>query len=1149
MRILLFISLFFSHFIFAQLSNKHWIPPIHARDASVVSDHYLYLSTPNPIPFLVNITYGNGTAIQGSPFTISQGNPQTIQIGSGQPSAMFMDIQDVNIPTDSGGLVLTGTEDFYATFKVRSQNHAEILVSKGIPGIGTSFRLGSLPQNNTGFSRNFVSSFMATQDNTTVTVSDYNNGVVFASGSGDINLDSQTFSLNKGQSVVLSGYSDNSPNLTGFVGALLASDKPIAVVTGNALAGMLSQNDGQDFNLDQIVSVEEVGVEYIIVKGNGSDNSELPLVIATQDNTDVFVNGSVTPITNLNAGDYFLIPSSNYQGSNNNQNIYVTSSSPIYMYQILAGSQSDATNGLNFIPPLSCFFQKSVDLIPSINTIGNTNYSADIIALTYANAIVSINGTPTSSVSQSVQGSAQWATYRIPGFSGNVVVESTGPLAVGVFGASGAAGFSGYYSGFGSEPKDTETILCSSGTTNLLDEIEGNPASGGTWTPPLFSGTDFFDPNNDLPGIYNYSYIGDCSIIDVDITVSVEQAPFAGNDTNLTVCRTDTPVDLFLLLGAGVTNGGIWSPTLTSETSLYDPAVDVSGNYTYTIAANDVCDEIIATITVLNNPIPTIAAITNLEACDDDIDGDDTNGFATFNLSSKTTEILNGQSGVAITYHINQLDANANINPLNNYYSNSQSVYVRLTNTSTNCFNITSFNLIVNPIPFVSQAVNLKQCDTDVDAIADFNLNFAQLLISLDTSLVYSFYTTFLEAQNGTSPILNTQTYTAANNSVVWAIAVNTNGCKSRIIQVNLLVSTTVPVTNIVLEECDVFIDANDPNNDGFDYFDLTGASSQILSQFPVGQSLQVSFYENVSDASAGQNEINTSIPYRNSIANNQLLWVRVDSSVNNECFGLDQYVNLIVNPLPAINLGSDFNICLNPYTGSGFQTINATPISPGNYSYTWTPTNPTINSFGNQSAVYTVTQSGTYSVVVKNTDTNCTETDSVSASLSSEPESVSAILTTPFFSPGLASIEALPVGGYGVYEYSIDSGLSWQPSSVFNGLLNGTYTVLVRDIDNQCGIVESQAILTVTYPAFFTPNGDGYHDFWNIYGLLDSYEANIYIFDRYGKLIKEIKSNSIGWDGTFNGKPVLSSDYWFKVQYTQNEIRQEFKSHFALIR
>lgn len=1152
MRLSLLVAFIFTNFMFGQLSNKHWLPPLHARDVSVVNDHYLYLSTPEPVPFTVKVTTGNGTPIPGSPFTISQGNPQTINIGNSQPSNMFLNAVDVNVVTDNYGLILEGNKDFYATFKIRAENHAEILVSKGKPGIGTSFRAGSVPQYYDSPVRNFVTSFMATEDNTTVDVSDYDSNVVFISGTGNFSAPTQNFLLNKGQSVVLSGYTNVAANRTGFIGALITSDKPIAVSTGNALGGTeLNQVGGskQDFNLDQIVATDQVGSEYIVVKGNGSESSELPLVIATEDNTNIFVNGNATPIATINAGEYFLIPTSNYQGTNN-LNMYITSSKPIYLYQILAGGLSDATSGLNFIPPLSCFFQKSVDLIPRIDSIGFNQYFTDILVLTYTNSIVTINGVVTNALPQTVLGSNDWVTYRISGFSGNVVVESTGPLAVGIFGTDGdAVGFSGYYSGFGSEPKDTNTIICSSGTTNLLDKIDGNLEAGGDWLPLLSSNGDIFDPAVDAQGIYNYTYDGECGLVSVFITVTIEQAPNAGIDNTIILCATDPQVDLFTLLGTNVTTGGTWSPLMASGNGIYDPRIDADGVYTYTIEANDVCDEQTSTVTVTKNPSPTISAILDFEVCDDIVDGDDSNGFMMFDLSSKNAEILDGQTGITVTYHINQVEAENNVNPQNNYYSNSQLVYVRLTNTTTNCFSTTSFNLVVNSLPVVTNNVDLKQCDVDTDAITDFNLTKADILISNDTSLSFSYFTTQLAAENNTAPIINVTNYTAPNNGVIWTRVENDNNC-FRVVRVNLIVSTTSPINNIPLYECDEYIDATDPSNDGFDYFDLNDATLLILNQFPPNQNLQVSYYNNQANATAGLNPITNLSNYRNTVANNQLLWVRIDSSVNNECFGLGEFVELIVDPIPNFDLGTDFEICLDPVTGAGSQTINATPITAGNYSYNWTPTNPTSDSFGNESAIYTVSQSGTYSVVVTNLDTQkqCEKMDSVVVTLSSEPVSVSAVLITPLFSAGTASIEALPVGGFGIYEYSIDNGMNWQPSPIFSGLTNGNYTVLVRDTE-LCGIAYSQSVQTVTYPPYFTPNGDGFNEYWNINGLLQSYQGKIMIFDRYGKLLKEIKPNGNGWDGTYNGQPMPSTDYWFKIEFTQNGKKQEFKSHFSLKR
>ncbi len=89
-----------------------------------------------------------------------------------------------------------------------------------------------------------------------------------------------------------------------------------------------------------------------------------------------------------------------------------------------------------------------------------------------------------------------------------------------------------------------------------------------------------------------------------------------------------------------------------------------------------------------------------------------------------------------------------------------------------------------------------------------------------------------------------------------------------------------------------------------------------------------------------------------------------------------------------------------------------------------------------------------------------------------------------------------------------------------------------------------------MNYPKFFTPNGDGHNDTWNIKGLSVQPDAKIYIFDRFGKLLKQLSPAGEGWDGTFGGRPVPSTDYWFTVEYNDFQgNRREFKGHFSLKR
>ncbi len=1163
----LFIFLaFFTFFInYAQLSNKHWLPPLHSRDASAIENHFLYISTPETVPFQVTVTTGNGTPIAGSPFTISQATPVVVSVGSGQPTDMFLDISDVNIVKNDKGLILEGLKDFYVSFRMRAANHAETLISKGRPGIGTSFRLGSTPQGGEVTIRNFVSSVMATENNTVINLSDYNANVVFVSGAGNITSDTQTFTLNAGESVVFSGYTNVTDNWTGFIGALLTATKPVAVSTGNATGGVSSM--GSDFTLDQIVSSSQIGTEYIFIEGNGLPLMESPLIIADADNTDIFVNGNTVAVITLNAGDFYLVPNSQYQGTTN-KNIYVKSSKPVFAYQLIGGSATYPTSGLNFIPPLSCFFQESVYL-PAISEIGTSTYNADLMILTYSNATITINGTPiNTSQAQAVLGNTDWVTYRISGYTGNVNVVSTGPLAVGVFGASGAAGYAGYYSGFGSAPQDTPVTVCSSTTTNLFDAISGNPGTGGTWTVPgggaQLAG-NLFNPAINIAGEYIYSFTKTCNssptFISVKVNVTIQQANNVGTSTTKNTCKNESPFDLFPLLGSGVTTGGTWSFNgVNRPNSTFNPAPnnDLSGTYTYTIPASGVCPALSSNVVVTNYDLPTLVTIPDFKECDDALDGNDTNGQTTFNLTLKTTEIINSQVNVAVTYHLLPNEAIAGTNTITSYTGPNTIICVRLFNTVTNCFNTASFNVVVTPKPIVNPIITLKQCDSDTDSITDFNLTEANVILSNQSNLTFTYHATPLDAQNDVAPLTNAANYTSPNNGLVWARIENTDGC-FRTSQVNLIVSATqIPATfqKIILEECDDYIDLNDPDTDGIDYFDFASATNSfasatntILALFTNSSNLTVTYYTTEAQALAEVNPIDTTDPdgFRNTVPNLQNIWVRIDSNINNDCVGLGQYLDLKVNPLPNFDIIDYKILCVQPGSGAGSFGINATPIVPGNYSYSWTPTNPNTTG-GQQNAIFNASASGIYKVVVTNTATLCSREDELELFISSAPNSVILELVSEIFSSGLATIQAEVLGGFGSYEFSLNQ-VDWQTSPVFTNLANGVYTVYAKDINGCLPIKQSNTVTTISYPNYFTPNGDTYNDTWNISGLTPEFAAKIFIFDRYGKLIKQINPYASGWDGKLNGEELPSTDYWFKIEYKEAGVQKEFKSHFSLKR
>jgi valyl-tRNA synthetase len=134
---------------------------------------------------------------------------------------------------------------------------------------------------------------------------------------------------------------------------------------------------------------------------------------------------------------------------------------------------------------------------------------------------------------------------------------------------------------------------------------------------------------------------------------------------------------------------------------------------------------------------------------------------------------------------------------------------------------------------------------------------------------------------------------------------------------------------------------------------------------------------------------------------------------------------------------------------------------------------------------------------------------------------------------------------GYGEYQYSLDGG-PWQNSNVFTDVTLGLHEVEIRDVSAgafSCGSITLSGIQTIGYPHFFSPNGDGDHENWNVIGL---HNHTVFIFDRYGKLVKEISSDGKGWDGSYNGHPLPATDYWFTIDLKSGTI---IKGHFSLLR
>jgi gliding motility-associated-like protein len=206
----------------------------------------------------------------------------------------------------------------------------------------------------------------------------------------------------------------------------------------------------------------------------------------------------------------------------------------------------------------------------------------------------------------------------------------------------------------------------------------------------------------------------------------------------------------------------------------------------------------------------------------------------------------------------------------------------------------------------------------------------------------------------------------------------------------------------------------------------------------------------------------------------------------------------------------------------------------PGFVSYEW--------STGATTQFITVNQAGTYWVKVKNQN-QCSGTKIVMVVESPLPR-ISHVNTTDWTNNNnIITVVVEPSELPQHFEYSLD-GISYQADPNFYNLSTGPYTVFVRDVYG-CGD-DDEDVFLLTYPKFFTPNGDNINETWRIQYSIAEPNLKVYIYDRYGKIVSSFGANSNGWDGTFNGKKLPATDYWFVVK---RENGQEMRGHFSMIR
>lgn len=531
---------------------------------------------------------------------------------------------------------------------------------------------------------------------------------------------------------------------------------------------------------------------------------------------------------------------------------------------------------------------------------------------------------------------------------------------------------------------------------------------------------------------------------------------------------------------------------------------------------------------ILVSNTPTLGEDT-IEICDDDTDGNDVNGQATFNLNNLTTQWVQS-TGFTTTYYASEPDAAVPQNPLpQNYYNtspNSQVIYGRIVNdTYPDCFAILPVTLVVNPLPDNVQDAVLIQCDPGFapDGFTQFNLTEANgQYTNGDANISVAYYVDDVAAQAGTNPITGAFTNTV-NPQTISAVVTNTiTGCL-RILPLELSVTANV-FDAVEIERCD-----DDGAEDGLAEFDLTTAGFETPSTTVV-------YYANLTDALMELNAVPAPTAYTNTTATQQSIYARIEE--NNACMAVREII-LHVRPLPNIETEDIATVCLN--TKDYIQLDADITINAQNYSYLW--------STGQTTRFISINQPGVYSVTVTDVThaTLCSKVRTITV-VPSNIAHIDDIVVVDLTENNTITVYASPTGGVDTsYLYSLDRPNGpWQESPYFENVEPGIHTLYVYDV-NGCGVVDEQ-VSVLAIPKFFTPNGDGINDYWHITGIngSDFNNSKIFIFDRYGKLLSDVKATGSGWDGRYNGHDMPSTDYWFLLNL---EDGRTIRGHFSMVR
>lgn len=601
------------------------------------------------------------------------------------------------------------------------------------------------------------------------------------------------------------------------------------------------------------------------------------------------------------------------------------------------------------------------------------------------------------------------------------------------------------------------------------------------------------------------------------------------------------------------------------------------------------------TLRVLPLPTPDSISPADIVECDDDFDG-----FLTLDLTPTMNEIDASPSVVRRVFE-SQADADAyNVitntpvpvaeDPAPFTYTNSipngQTIFVRIDHDPTavpgnTCYVVVPVDIIINPLPIINPDiidpyVFCEQEDgNDSEGILNLNIIASEIGLLAPPQQEGDFFITYHEqqsqAETGSFDLTSPYTFVerpAPLNGLWIRVENRVTGCFVLVFEEIIIEARPVANTPENLMECEIIVPdaANGIPVAGVGEFDLT-VQNEVINGGPLAGDVEINYFISQAEALSNTNEIPNPDTFQNT-SNPQTIWAVVENTTTTCPSSPPVFFEISVKATPYTDLSdTGGDICVDPVTGTiqNPVTLDATPetiVAGAIYTYAWTldgalvSINPQVDV--NAVGLYEVTVTATYTDILTGMITSCDYIANTLYTAISSPIFEVQVVEDSFNASGLYTVQVIEasIQGFGIadYEFAIDDG-PFQTGLTFTNVRPGDHIVYGRRVDGECAATPVE-IGIIDYPRFFTPNSDGFHDTWNILGLgsAPNLNAKIYIFDRYGKLLKQLSPVSRGWNGTYNGQPMPSSDYWFSVEYIEpggeNPLaRKNFNGHFTLKR